>query len=99
MSGAHDDVEDAAHPSGTHAAPGSSESPAGGRSGEEEIRDGRNPTQVRIDDETAERSSHVEEEEARAATSLEPPRLQTRSTEGLTVGGREKNPAAKPHDE
>ena len=49
-----DPIEDAAHPSGTHAAPGSADEPAAdGGSGEEEIVDGRNPTQRRIDEESA----------------------------------------------
>jgi len=45
-----DPVEDAAHPTGTHEAPGAAESPGTDTgSGEEEIIDGKNPTQRKID--------------------------------------------------
>jgi hypothetical protein len=45
-----DPVEDAAHPTGTHEAPGAAESPGTHPgSGEEEIIDGKNPTQRKID--------------------------------------------------
>ena len=46
-----DPVADAAHPTGTHPAPGTADKRGAGdtRSGEEEIIDGRNPTQRKID--------------------------------------------------
>ena len=46
-----DPVEDAAHPTGTHTVPGSADHRGAGDtgSGEEEIIDGRNPTQRKID--------------------------------------------------
>ena len=46
-----DPVEDAAHPTGTHEVPGAADRRGAGDtgSGEEEIVDGRNPTQRKID--------------------------------------------------
>jgi hypothetical protein len=45
-----DPVEDAAHPTGTHEAPGAAETPGTDTgSGEEGIIDGKNPTQRKID--------------------------------------------------
>jgi hypothetical protein len=46
-----DPVEDAAHPTGTHAVPGQAGQRRAGdtSSGEEDIVDGRNPTQRKID--------------------------------------------------
>ena len=46
-----DPVEDAAHPTGTHEVPGAADRRGAGDtgSGEEEIIDGRNPTQRKID--------------------------------------------------
>jgi hypothetical protein len=58
-----DPIEDAAHPTGTHAVPGSGDEPAAdGRSGEEEIVDGRNPTQRRIDEESAKDGTSTREQ-------------------------------------
>ena len=46
-----DPIEDAAHPTGTHEAPGAADKRGADdtTSGEEEIIDGRNPTQRKID--------------------------------------------------
>ncbi len=48
-----DPIEDAAHPKGTHEAPGAADRRGAGdrTSGEEEIVEGRNPTQRKIDEE------------------------------------------------
>lgn len=55
-----DPIEDAAHPTGTHATPGEADrrSADDTTSGEEEIVDGRNPTQRKIDAEKRERSGN-----------------------------------------
>jgi hypothetical protein len=51
-----DPIDDAAHPSQTHVTPGAADVPAPGdsSSGEEDIVDGRNPTQRKIDGEGSE---------------------------------------------
>ncbi len=48
-----DPIEDAAHPKGTHETPGAADKRGAGdtMSGEEEIVEGRNPTQRKIDEE------------------------------------------------